>query len=172
MPLSFADLTGISALCLSIYTAYLQRRHNYQSLSPIAQIRFYDYEDCIAVRIANAGLGPMTITSFIASDEGNSSKSNLIDWMPPHPDGIVWDTYFEEMKGVTILPNDEAAVIRLKQNNIEATGFSEFRDAVRHALSHLHVEIEYQDVYKRNMPTCSRSLKWFGREKPKQRRHN
>lgn len=167
--MSLSDLAGISGLLLAVYTAFLQRKHNYQSLTPIAQIRFHDYEDCVAVRIANAGLGPMTIESFLATD-ASSSKHNLIDWMPNHPDGILWDTYFEELKGVTILPKDEAVVLRLTHADADAKEFAEFRDRVRNSLSQLTVSISYRDVYKRLMPISSRSLSWFGREKPKQRR--
>lgn len=167
MSLTFADLTGISAILLSVYTAFLQRRHNYRSLSPIAQICFHDYEDCVAVRIANAGLGPMTIKTFRAYNN-SGQKSNLIDWMPPHPDNIFWDTYFEDLNGVTILPNSEAVVIRIQRDAHDVSEFSLFREKVRQALSSLVVDVESIDVYNRTMPTCKRSLDWFGRAKPKQ----
>ncbi|PKO46118.1 MAG: hypothetical protein CVU29_07175 [Betaproteobacteria bacterium HGW-Betaproteobacteria-22] len=171
MSFSLADLAGFSGLLLAVYTAYLQRKHNFKSLMPIAQIRFYDYEDCVAVRIVNAGLGPMTIENFNAVNE-NVIKHNLIDWMPPHPQSISWETYYEELKGVTILPNEEAKVLVLKVDEVENSEYVQFRDKVRASLSMLEAEVIYRDVYGRRMPKYTRSLNWFGRDKPKQRIRN
>jgi hypothetical protein len=168
MLFSLADLAGFSGLLLAVYTAYLQRRHNFKSLMPIAQIRFYDYEDCVAVRIVNAGLGPMTIEHFNAKN-GSVIKHNLIDWMPPHPQSILWETYYEELKGVTILPNEEAKLLVLKVDEVENAEYVQFRDKVRNSLSVLEAEIVYRDVYGRSMPKCTRTLNWFGRDKPKQK---
>lgn len=170
MLFSLADLAGISGLLLAVYTAYLQRRHNFKSLTPIAQIRFYDYEDCIAVRIGNAGLGPMTLESFVATD-GNTTKHNLIGWMPEHPESVLWDTYYEDLKGVTILPNEEIVVLKLDQAEQGSNEFVGFRDDVRKALSQLRAVVAYRDIYGRAMPETSRPLDWFGRAKPKQKRN-
>ncbi len=167
MSFSFSDLAGISGLLLAVYTAYLQRKHNFKSLMPIAQIRFYDYQDCVAIRIVNAGLGPMTIEDFNVRN-GNAIKHNLIDWMPPHPQSITWETYYEDLKGVTILPNEEAKVLVLKHDDLANVEFVQFRDKIRASLSMLEAEVVYRDVYGRSMPKCTRSLNWFGRDKPKQ----
>lgn len=164
-------VVGIAGLGLAVFTAWLQRRHNFKSLRPLAQIRFWDYEDCVAVRVANDGLGPLIMRRFDASD-GTHHKANLIDWMPPHPTGMLWDTYYEELSGVTVLPGNEVVVLKLEQGETDPQAFSDFRAQVRAALAPLSVQVDYSDVYNRAQSPATRSLNWFGRDKPKQRRNH
>ena len=156
-----ALLMSFLAIALGVASLIVQRQHNFKSLTPIAEIRFYDYEDHVAVRIANAGIGPLMLEEFIATD-GNNSFDNLISLMPTPPEGIVWDTFYERINGISIRPNEEATILSLTGENLNNSAFTIFRDAVRKELSKFTVYINYRDIYDRKMSTVSRSLEWFG----------
>lgn len=65
------QLIAITSLCaviistlsfvLTVITGFLQIKHNKNSIRPISDIRVQDYEDLIAVRIENVGIGPLVV---------------------------------------------------------------------------------------------------------------
>jgi hypothetical protein len=156
---------GISAIVLATYTAFLQRRHNFLSLKPIGQIKLHDYENRVAVRVANAGLGPLVIKRFEATD-GSREFPNLISAMPDLGSEMLWETYFDELLNVAVLPGEEAVILALS-GPASDENYLRARTLVRHRLSELTVKIYFEDAYGRSIKPVSRSLDWFGQSKAK-----
>ena|ERR1044071_7325444 len=161
-----ALVVSFLSILLTFYTAWLQRRHNFKSLTPIATIPVGDYEDNLEVRLRNAGVGPLIVEQFVASD-GNQQENNIIFWMPELPEGIYWSTFTSEIVDLCIPPNQDAILIQLIGDSADKQ-FALFRDTVRRALSRLTVTVEYKDIYGRSMPTKQRDLKWFARQLPEE----
>lgn len=156
-----ALFVSLISILLTFLALILQRRHNFKSLTPIAHIPVSDYENLIAVKLKNTGVGPLIVEQFRASDD-NREEDDIISWMPNTPEGIAWDTFYESLDGLSIPPNKEAVVIKLSGDSHD-TKFVQFRDDVRRALSKLKVRVKYKDIYNRNLPEKERDLKWFGR---------
>lgn len=166
---AFAAVSALFVSLVSILLAFaslwMQRRHNYKSLTPIASLPVGDYENLIEVKLRNTGVGPLIVKKFTAR-KGTQSKDNLISWMPETPEGIYWDTFYNDLAGLCVPPNETAIIIKLN-GTLEDKTFVSFRDKVRNELSKISIEVEYRDIYKRNMPSKSRDLTWFGRHSGK-----
>ncbi len=152
---------SLLSIVLTVFTLWMQQRHNYKSLTPIASLPIGDYENIIEVSLKNTGVGPLIVKKFIVSNE-NQSKNNIINWMPNPPENISWETFYNEIEGICVPPSESATIIRLSGNENSQT-FSKFRDQVRKALAPLKIEVVYQDIYNREMPKAKRDLSWFGR---------
>ena len=163
--------TAIIALCalivsfisvlLSFFSFYIQRSHNHKSVTPIASIGVSDYENLIEIEITNNGIGPMLVTKFKVFSE-IESDDDLISFMPELPQGITWDTFYANIDGLCIPPNQSISLLRLSGDETDKL-FSNFRDLVRQHLSKLSLELTYKDIYKRKMPLKQRSLSWYKR---------
>jgi len=154
------------SILLTVYTLWLQRRHNFKSLTPIASITVGDYEDNLEVRLRNSGIGPLIIERFTASD-GNQERDDIISWMPSLPEETYWSAFTANIDGRCIPPNQDVLLIQLNGDANDGK-FALFRDEVRHALSRLTIKVEYRDIYDRKMPIKQRDLKWFARHLPEQ----
>jgi len=149
------------SILLTIVSLYLSRQHNYKSLTPIASIPFSDYENQVAVKIKNTGVGPLIIGTFRAT-RGKRTEDDLISLMPELPQGMLWDTFFDDLDGACIPPGEQLGVLQLSGNS-EDRRFGEARDACRRALAEITVVLTYKDIYGRRMPVVTKSLRWFGR---------
>ena len=149
------------SIVLTVLTLWMQRVHNFKSVTPIAHSTVSDYEDKVSVGLKNNGIGPMIIEQFTVSD-GQKEKDDIISWMPDLPIDIFWDTYRGSSDGLPIPSNEETVMIRLVADPKD-NRFSVFRDQVRRVLSRLTVRVKYKDIYGRRMPLEERSLTWFGR---------
>jgi hypothetical protein len=149
------------SIILTVWTLWLQRKHNFLSLTPIASIPINDYEDNIAVKVKNTGVGPLVVETFRATD-GKEDKDDIISWMPALPTNLCWSTFCDNLDGMCISPGEEAVLLRL-QGDANNKTFREARDNIRRALSKLSVTVKYKDVYNRKMTPKTRDLSWFGR---------
>jgi len=149
------------SILLTISSLYLTRRHNYKSVTPIASIPVSDYENRIAVKVKNNGVGPLIITAFRAS-RGPTTEDDLVSLMPQLPSGMLWDTFFDDLDGVCIRPGDQLGVLELSGDSDDKR-FVAARDACRKALAETTVVLSYKDIYGRHMPVVTKSLGWFGR---------
>jgi hypothetical protein len=152
---------SLLSIILTVFALRMQQRHNYKSLTPIASLPIGDYENLIEVSLKNTGVGPLIVKSFVVSN-GSENKNNIIDWMPKTPENIDWETFYNDIEGLCVPPNESAIIIRLSGNENSQT-FSKFRDQVRKALAPLKIKVAYQDIYERDMPVRKRDLSWFGR---------
>lgn len=148
-----AIFISLLSLGFSIYFSCLQIRHNKNSVRPVSSIRLDDYEDVLAVKIKNAGTGPLTIKNLIFKNK-NYTTSSLISLMPSIEQN--WDTFIEETENWTISVNEELVLIRLYPEN------NEILTQIRKSLSQITVYLEYTDIYNTKF-TDERSLHYFGR---------
>lgn len=149
------------AIILTVWTLWLQRNHNFLSVTPIVSIPVSDYENNIAVKVKNTGVGPLIIETFRATD-GATDKDDLISWMPSLPTGMYWSTFYDNLDGICIPSGEEAIILRL-EGDVNNKQFTATRDNIRRALSKLKVTVQYKDIYNRKMPPKERDLSWFGR---------
>lgn len=47
------------SILLAVAALWMQRRHNYKSLTPIASLPIGDYENSLEVKLRNTGVGPL-----------------------------------------------------------------------------------------------------------------
>jgi len=149
------------AVIVAIVSVYLQRKQNRLSLRPIANIVFSDYENNVAVKVQNKGLGPMTIERFEVLDRSKVVSSNLLDLMPDPPTGLYWSDFRKDFEGLTLRAAEETVVLRLSGDDKDRL-FADYRDSVRKALMKVSIRVHYKDVYGEEMPSCERPLHLFG----------
>ena len=154
-------LTFISILITAISVS-LQRKHNKQSVKPILNIILADYENRISVMLQNKGLGPLTIEHFYVLKDEKKIENNLIDCMPDLPDKLMWKHFIKDFNGKALTASEKISGLTLS-GDVNDNNFCTYRDEVRKRLSLLTVKVDYKDIYGKNMPTCERQLKWFGR---------
>jgi len=158
----FALLVALISIILTFASLWIQRRHNFKSVTPIANISLSDYENDIAVKISNFGTGPLIIKPLTVTQQNAPPSKNIISLMPDLPDGVTWTTFFENAENFAITPTNSITLIRLAGNDVDKN-FSTARDIVRRHLRKLKLTLEYQDIYGRRMPKNTQDLKWFGR---------
>jgi len=151
LALILSFLSTILTLC----SVWLQRIHNRVSVRPIAESTFSDFEDHLAVKIRNNGLGPLIIKKFEICRENKIIADNLIELMPSQAETISWKNFVMSINNRVLIPGEELCILDLvgDQNNRE---FTEFRDKVRKALAPLIIRIHYKSIYNENRPSyCS-----------------
>ena len=158
----FISFISILLTCIALW---MQRRHNFKSVTPIATLPVGDFENLIEVKLRNTGVGPLIVKKFTGNN-GDETKSNLISFMPETPKEIYWDTFYNDLKGLCVPPNKTANIIKLS-GDTKNSDFVSFRNEVRKVLSNITIEVQYKDIYDRDMPCKSRDLAWFGRHKTK-----
>lgn len=156
-----ALLVSLISILLAFVALWMQRRHNYKSLTPIASLPIGDYENLIEVKLRNTGVGPLIVKKFTAT-KNNECKKNIVSFMPKMPEGMYWETFYNDLDGLCVPPNETAVIIRLCGDPGDEQ-FAKFRDEVRNELKNISIEVQYRDIYNRNMPKKCRDLKWFGR---------
>jgi hypothetical protein len=167
-PQQVSAMVALMALCVSflsilltIWSLHLSRQHNFKSLTPIASIACSDYENKLAVKIINTGIGPLIISTFRAT-RGNETEDDLVSLMPALPKGMLWDTFFHDPDGACISPGEGLIILQLSGNSKDI-GFGNARDACRKALAETTVDLTFKDIYGRQMSPVKKSLGWFGR---------
>lgn len=163
-------IVALCALVVSVFATVIswrglriQQAHNETSLRPIIFIEPYDYEDCILVKIKNEGLAPAIVKNLYVQDSLNMSKASIFNWLPKVlPGDMDYREYWTRNKDFVLRSGsiDHMLEIRVDTNQPEQVGA---RENIRAILSDLIVYIEYEDVYKKAMPTYSRELRLFGR---------
>lgn len=156
-----AVLLSFLSIILTVTALWLQRRHYFKSLTPIAYINARDYEDFLEVSVRNDGIGPLLVEEFVASCEGEE-KGNIIEWMPK---GIIWSGFTKFIAGRCVPAGQSLILVRLDGDPREVA-FQIKRDHVRRKLNQLEVVIKYRDIYGRKMADAERRLDWFGRNLP------
>jgi len=147
-------------LFYTAYSIHLQRVHNRLSVRPMICVTVGDYEDQLSVGLVNKGKGPGTIRRLRAGEQKMEDVDLFIDLLPkpPHP----WSN-FASTRNVSVLAPSETLIlfeINIDESDSQQTAF---RDAMRHKLKTMKIEVEYEDLYKRKMPKSVRLLDWFGR---------
>jgi hypothetical protein len=156
-----ALLVSAISVGISVWAAQSQRKHNEQSVRPLAEITVADYEDSLRVKLRNHGIGPMIVTAITVSD-GANAKPTLLGWMPELPGSRPWTNFTDEVRDRTLAPGSEMILLELTEYEGEE-GFAKCRDLIRDALAPLTVNVEYTNIYNTIMPPRRKDLSWFGR---------
>jgi hypothetical protein len=156
-----ALLVSFLSILLTFIALWLQRRHNFKSVAPIASILVGDFENKLQVTLKNTGIGPLVIEKFRVSGP-MGEMDDIISWMPESSTGIHWGTFTANIDGRSVSPNESVIILQLA-GDPDDEEFAAFRDDVRRALSKLTATLEYKDIYDRNMLIKQRDLKWFAR---------
>ena len=135
------------------FAAVTQRRHDRDSVRPISAIEVDDYEDLLAVRISNVGIGPLTIKEILFTAPGQ--KGAILVNMMPQIDQM-WDTFTKDVTGWTIPVGGHVSLLQLTPLRADT------RQSVRRALAPVTVFIKYTDIYRTPF-TYSRDLSFFAR---------
>jgi hypothetical protein len=153
-------IAAFSAVGISIISMFFtvmfskqQIRHNKNSVRPICTIKFKDYEQDIAVSIANVGTGPLTIKEIVCDDKDRKAPTLLA--LMPRIDQY-WATYTEDMTGWTIPVGGESVLIGLKPES------DAVKTQVRYTLAKISIRVVYSDIYGTEFEE-RRNLDFFGR---------
>lgn len=167
----FAALASLFAVGVSIYALIVQVRHDRKSVQPIPQIVVGDFENHLRVAIENAGIGPLTISSFKVTDANGDVRKSIIEFMPNISLNFLWDNFVEEIEGRTIPAQDSLEVLSFSGQSVFGNiatvpnFLPETYESIRQALGELTVELKGTDIYGKRLQYCSRKLDWFLRNK-------
>jgi len=149
-----AVLVSVISIISTIVFSLLQQRYNKNSIRPICEIKFNDYEDKIGVYLANYGTGPLTIREILCT-KGNIHSPVLVELMPEIHQ--VWTTFTEDVKNWSIPAGGKIALIELcPQTDVDKIN-------VRSALMQIKIVVTYTDIYGKSNFKAERNLAFFGR---------
>lgn len=159
--MSTTNILALTAIVISVVSiistiifSLLQQRHNKNSIRPICDIKFNDYENKIGVYLANHGNGPLTIKHISCTNDDVSSPV-LYKLMPDVKQE--WTTFTEDVKGWTIPAGGKIALIELCPQTERA------KIDVRASLMNMTIDVIYTDLYGKSKFKSSRNLAFFGR---------
>lgn len=144
--ISIASLiVSILAIFISVYTTFLERKHNILSVMPLIHIFSLNYENEIGVEVSNNGIGPLIITKLMFISEEGEISTSLIKLMPGD---IKWKNYLFTDCLFTIPAGDKVKLIELNSSDMSE------KNKAREALGKIKVQIEYMDIYKNKNKYC------------------
>ncbi|QNU66015.1 hypothetical protein EHE19_014140 [Ruminiclostridium herbifermentans] len=163
-----AAITSIFAIVVSIITYESQRRFNVNSVKPILNIVFGDYETHIFIRVHNNGLGPAIIKNLQCENIKNEKANSVIELIPQEiiiktqmGSKIVnlhsFNDFVESIEGRVIAPDNEITLVSYTPTDaLDIQG-------IRQILKDLVIRVDYADIYDNKQSSCIRDCKWFGR---------
>ena len=167
-------ILSVVALVVSTVTFCSQKKHKKNSVRPILNIVFGDYENNIYVRVDNNGVGPAIIKNIectYCSEKEMVTKKSLIDlfeeWISTQVDAdyisekiACFTDFVENIAGRTIAPDHEIVLLKLTN--------PDYGQAVilRRFLKEVHIEVSYTDIYNTKPWKCRRACDFFGRSLP------
>jgi len=139
-------------LFIAFWAYKSQRTHNFNSVKPILQLDFGDYEDSIFVDLYNNGVGPGIITKIKVTNSNGHIENDLIAYFKDLP----WacNAFTTRLEGYAISPNCEICLFETENRD-------KHKAEIRNILKDLHIEVEYIDIYNRHMKPLSEYLDWF-----------
>lgn len=159
-----ALIISLISLLLAVYSSFQNRKNNRLGVRPLACVLPKDYENKIAVIIQNKGTGPLITKRIKFVGDNNRTENYLIDFMPSLEKGYFWST-FSKASSIVLRPSEEKILLEF-DGDITDPKFIEQRNAIRHELSKIEINIKYKSIYNEWRPfkLCNK-LKWYNREK-------
>jgi len=154
-----ALIVSIVSIGIGVITLRTQQEYNRLSVRPIGIITFSDYENNLAIKIKNAGMGPMILTSVETVDNSGINKNYPIDWMPSK---YIWTNFRRNLQNHAIIAGDSIILLEYSLDP-QNKDLAKQRDEIRSILKNLTIRIKYMDIYNKQQPDLIRSLDWFGR---------
>ena len=143
----------------SIVSTWFQRKHNKNSVRPIIDISFGDYENRITIKLVNNGVGPAILKSFKCGKK-KKGEPTIIKKVPiefvSQELQLVYRTFTDDISGFSIAPNHHRTLLEFvsdKKSDIIA---------LRKCLMYLELTVEYTDIYNKKMKV-HRKFDWFAR---------
>jgi hypothetical protein len=156
---TLAFFVSFVSILIGVVSLWIQRKHNRLSVRPIGIIARSDFENRLAIRVKNAGIGPMIVKSIETSNNQGTKKEYPLDWMPSD---ILWAGFRRGFKNPAIMAGDSTVLLEYKLDPQDKDSARQ-RDEIRSVLKNLTIRIIYTDVYGKEQPELVRSLDWFGR---------
>jgi hypothetical protein len=146
---------------IAFYGVKLQRQNNLMSVRPLPYISCADYEDLLWVKMRNDGVGPLLVRNILfTKEEGPGEFANLVQYLPPLPDGLHWSKlskdYVRTVPVGSDLPLIEVSIDPANPAHVK------FREACRKSLSQIEIAVDYTDMHGSSFEPVSRDLDWFG----------
>jgi hypothetical protein len=164
-----AVIVSVFSLAISIWAVLTQRKHNRNSLKPIAQITLGDYLGELYVRIDNNGTGPLLIKHFEATSHAGSFTSLITAIDGNIRSTVAWVNFVEEIASKAILPGKSLTLIKAELSHAALSGQMTREEQqwnlLRSCLAGITVTVTFTDIYGTKFPKVQRALNWFGRNK-------
>ena len=162
---------SVVAIIISIITFRSQKKHNKNSVRPILNIVFGDYENDIYIRVDNYGVGPAIIKGVectYCTENGKVAKKSVVELIPSwiltqkNPECFsermcYFTDFVKDITGKTIAP--EHGIVLIKQKNPDPDKAM----ALRNFLKDISIKVFYTDIYDSKPWPCERSCDFFGR---------
>lgn len=150
---------------ITIHLSKIEDKRNQWTLQelarPLGNIICGDYEDKIEVKFKNCGMGPLIIKEIIVNKNG-IIYDNLVKQMPEIPETLSWKDFVIDGKNFVVGKDAQINLIKIVWND-EDPIFNKYKTDLRTSLKDIIIEIKYDDMYGRNMPSVSRNLELFSR---------
>lgn len=142
-----AIIISFISLLMSIIFSTIQIIHNKKSVKPISNIVCRNYEDEIAIRIENVGIGPLIVKKLIVKSK-DKVATDVISLMPNIGQNYV--TYIKGLNGNAIGVGETKILIQVNPK------WPIVAKTVREALKDMVITLEYQDIYgKKFIDQCN-----------------
>lgn len=142
-------IIAIIAILISVYSIYIQRRHNTLTYKPIPVVIKYNYTNHISVKIWNKGTGPLIIKPVYVDD-----SKNLIDILPKKVRRFKFVEYINDFRDRTISSNSYLNMIEFKIRNNDKQEEGSYTNAltlIKKQLDKKVIKIVYFDIYNNKM---------------------
>ena len=156
---------GAISIVIATFTFIQQRKFNKNSVRPIINVAIGDYEDDIFVELVNKGIGPATIEKLSCVYDGDILVERTFDDVLERllsqselPTSFIkeYTTFMEDVKGITMAPNDSIFLIKKKNPNEDE------KEGLRRVLKDITIMVDYTDIYNIKFHE-KRKLVFFGR---------
>jgi hypothetical protein len=153
----------VIAIFLSLLAIHFEKKHNRQSVKPLAHILLDDSPNGLSIKLINKGLGPMIIKDFIAENKYGNKENNIYYHLPKFK-GNKWFSYQYHTKPINyIVSKDEEFSLLEIRGDIRNKNYMDFKMYIRNILKDLTITIKYTDVYDKKMGDYKKEFTYFGR---------
>jgi hypothetical protein len=145
--ISLEIIVAFVAVCMSVFSLYMQRRHNILTYKPIPFITKYNYKDRVLVRLWNKGNGPLIIKSLKIKD-----KDSLIALMPAETRKFTYVEYIDNLRDRVITPGDSLNLLEFKvredDERYSPEEYLKILGLIKATLNTEIIDLEYKNIYQ------------------------
>jgi hypothetical protein len=153
----------VIAIILSLLAMHFEKKHNRQSVKPLAHILLDDSPDGLSIKLINKGLGPMIIEDFIAEDKYGKKENNIYYHLPKFKENRLFSFQYHTKPINYIVSKDEELSLLEIKGNITNKDYMDFKMYIRNILKDLTITIKYTDVYDKRMKDYKKEFTYFAR---------
>jgi len=150
-----AVLISFISIGLTVWTIFMQRKHNRLSVKPIPEILLSQIEG-VKIELKNLGIGPLICKELITKDESDNIKYHIKDFLPSELSSFE-GRIFTNRWNFTLLPSESVTLFSITKIQDDEKDL----EKVKKALGNLRLELKYTCMYNKTQPIYMKSLKWF-----------